>query len=82
MARKQRSEKEDNRFANERAVFDQPVQSQRGDIYKVTVQGVVVEFTNKANEAIKVYNEAAGLPKFVHKMAREGGISCFGAKYI
>ena len=55
--------------SNERAVFDQPVRAQRGDIYKVMSIGVCVEFTDKLGEAQKAYKEA-GLPKTMFKITR------------
>lgn len=53
------SEKQVERIANERAVFDGPVQVQRGAIHKVTSIGTMVEFTDRFQDAQKAYKEAS-----------------------
>ena len=56
----------------QRAVFDRPVQAQRGDIYKVLSKGTCVEFTDKIREAEAAYREAS-LPREMYKIQRGTG---------
>ena len=53
----------------QRAVFDRPVQAQRGDIYKVLSKGTCVEFTDKIRDAESAYKEAS-VPKEMWKLYR------------
>lgn len=62
--------KEDEKNTS-RAVFDKTVPIQRGDIYKVTSMGVVVEFTDKFPAAQSAY-QTAPAPKSLYKVKRSG----------
>lgn len=64
--------KAQEKFGNERAVFDKLVPIQRGDIFKVMSQGVNIEFTDRFDSAQKVYKDALK-PKEMFKIARAGG---------
>lgn len=67
--------------SRERAVFSQPVQKQRGDIFKVTAQGVCIEFSDKLSAAQAAYKDAA-IPKVMWKISKETGVTCVQAQYI
>jgi hypothetical protein len=56
---KQLSEKQLERKLQERAVFDGPVQAQRGVLNKVVAQGVTIDFTDRHNDAHKAYKDAS-----------------------
>lgn len=64
-----------------KAVFDQPVQRQRGDIFKVEAQGVCVEYTDKLKDAQAAFKDAS-LPKVMWKVSKETGVTCVQAQYI
>ena len=64
--------KEQKTEALQRAVFDRPVQAQRGDIYKVLSKGTCVEFTDKIRDAEAAYKEAS-LPREMYKIMRGSG---------
>jgi hypothetical protein len=57
----------------EYAVFDRPVQTQGGDIYKVLSMGTCVEFTDKIGSAEAAYREASK-PRQMFKIYRAGGV--------
>jgi hypothetical protein len=57
----------------QRAVFDRPVQAQRGDIYKVLSKGTCVEFSDKIRDAEVAYKEAS-VPKQMWKLYRSTSI--------
>jgi len=68
MKKETKSEKE----AQQRVVFDRPVQAQRGDIYKVMSKGTCVEFTDKIRDAEVAYNDAS-VPREMYKILRGTG---------
>lgn len=73
MSKKEKGEKKERKTnPDERAVFDAPVKAQRGDIFKVTSKGVVIEYTDNMNNAVSAYKEA-GKPKSMFKMYRGSG---------
>lgn len=69
MAKKLTKEEQEKQ---QRAVFDRPVQAQRGDIYKVLSKGTCVEFTDKLRDAEAAYKEAK-LPREMYKIMRGSG---------
>lgn len=64
-----------------RAVFDQPVQRQRGEIFKVEAQGVCIEFTDKMRDAQAAFKDAS-VPKVMWKVSPATGVTCVAAQYI
>lgn len=66
-----KQKKEKKVVATERAIFDAPVKAQRGDIYKVTSLGVVIEFSDKIQSAMSAYKDAP-VPKTLAKVYRSG----------
>ena len=65
-----KSAKDDEKNVS-RAVFDKLVPAQRGDIYKVTSMGVVVEFSDKFTSAQSAY-QTAPAPKSLYKIKKSG----------
>jgi hypothetical protein len=51
--------------SNERATFTQPVQKQRGTIYRVDAGGVTVDFTDRFSQAQASYKDASTKPKIL-----------------
>lgn len=68
-----KQKKEKKIVEGERAIFDAPVKAQRGDIFKVTSLGVVIEFTDKIQSAQSAYKDAP-VPKSMFKMCRSGHV--------
>lgn len=66
-----KQKKEKKVVTGERAIFDSPVKAQRGDIYKVTSLGVVIEFSDKIQSALSAYKDAP-VPKSIAKVHRTG----------
>lgn len=54
-----------------RAVYDKSVPAQRGEIFKVTSMGVVIEYTDKFPHAQSAY-QGAGCPKSLYRVTRSG----------
>lgn len=74
-------DRKQEKFTNERAVFDKPVKAQRGDIFKVIAQGVTIEFTDRYNSAQSAYKDAPK-PKQWFKLAKDGSVSCIANQMI
>lgn len=73
MSKKEKTEKKERKVnPDERAVFDAPVKSQRGDIFKVISKGVTIEFTDNVMAANSAYKETLP-PKSMFKIHRGSG---------
>lgn len=72
MSKEKKEKKEKKVNPDERAIFDAPVKAQRGDIFKVTSKGVVIEYTDNLMSANSAYKEA-GKPKSMFKLYRGSG---------
>lgn len=67
------AKKEKKEIRAEYSVYNNLVQVQPGDIYKVTCKGTCVEFTNRYTDAVSVFN-GASKPKQLHKVSRGTGV--------